>query len=822
MNTVVLKPKVQDLQADVISLLENISSLMGRANHALKTDSSGERYAQFQQEINEETHKVKHLELRMAIVAPMKAGKSTIINAIVGQDLLPSRNAAMTTLPTEIVFKADLPEPILVLPAESLCAFERAYRSLEYKMKNQGLEWVNDQLAEYPHLYRLSQKIQETVEFPAQSTVRGHEAIIEMLLDLNDLVRLSSLLEAKDLLSQCIDVPRIETPFWQAESTDESEVLGNLVIVDTPGPNEATSNLDQEGDSFKLASIVKEQLSKSSIVLIVLDFTQLKTEAAEKVKRDVQQVISLRGKENLYVLVNKVDQRLDNDMTPDQVCQFVAAEFGIGDDSDTNRVFEVSARFAFSAANFIQELEHSPGIIVATMKTVENLARQVYGRKWERELKRAIEANDTEDLREEAYLLWKDSGFDTFLKQAVNALMERAAPKCIKSALKLSQSRLIQLQEDVKLRSKGIAKEASELQRQVDELETDLERLNACYTKLNDVSKIKENLHHQLSKTLLFLQENAKVSLEQYWKQEESQRVDSSNEHRIALAYSANSIFPSLDEVWSKGSNLFRNFRFGDWLTKQSGAKIDQDKRLIECKTESEAEELTNQSINFAKQQINELLEETRKEAQQRIENARWKLNEQLKTDTKPIIDKARRRLNEAFNVNLSLPEFSSPTDDFEIAQPRIKSSHRYVDQGYETQKVQKRSFWHWLWIVPYEETTRVKRPDKREDYYTVSLEELIEEINCSITSSITNIEQSINKYIDEDFQDRVNLFFEDLDTYLRRYKESLQQAQVDKSLSHGEKEQLVAELDSLILEAASQIKKTGDCIQYVEDLLEG
>jgi len=45
-------------------------------------------------------------------VAPTSAGKSTIINAIAGQDLLPSRNDAMTVLPrfqalfTVIVYQA--------------------------------------------------------------------------------------------------------------------------------------------------------------------------------------------------------------------------------------------------------------------------------------------------------------------------------------------------------------------------------------------------------------------------------------------------------------------------------------------------------------------------------------------------------------------------------------------------------------------------------------------------------------------------------------------------------------------------------------------
>lgn len=183
-------------------------------------------------------------------------------------------------------------------------------------------------------------------------------------------------------------------------------MLGNLVIIDTPGPNEA-------GENLRLAAVVAEQLKKSSMVLIVLDFTQLKTEAAEKVKEDVQQVIELLDQENLYVLVNKVDQRLEHDITPEN------------------------------------ELEQHPGISVVEMKTTEALAQQAFGRKWERELKKA----GVEDLRSEAEDIWEDSGFDSFVKKAINALMAEAAPRCMLSALKFVQCRLVELHEDVNFAS---------------------------------------------------------------------------------------------------------------------------------------------------------------------------------------------------------------------------------------------------------------------------------------------------------------------------------------------------------------------------------
>jgi ribosome biogenesis GTPase A len=55
-----------------------------------------------QQALHNELRKITRLEMVLAIVGTMKAGKSTTINAIVGTEVLPNRNRPMTALPTLI------------------------------------------------------------------------------------------------------------------------------------------------------------------------------------------------------------------------------------------------------------------------------------------------------------------------------------------------------------------------------------------------------------------------------------------------------------------------------------------------------------------------------------------------------------------------------------------------------------------------------------------------------------------------------------------------------------------------------------------------
>ncbi|CAF1191906.1 unnamed protein product [Rotaria sordida] len=95
----------------------------------------------------DEIESVEKLELRMAIVGTMKAGKSTILNAIIGYDLLPSRNTAMTTLPTEILFSQHSKEPQLILKSELITMINEIGRQLQLKTNecNLGIRLRNEE-----------------------------------------------------------------------------------------------------------------------------------------------------------------------------------------------------------------------------------------------------------------------------------------------------------------------------------------------------------------------------------------------------------------------------------------------------------------------------------------------------------------------------------------------------------------------------------------------------------------------------------------------------------------------------------------------------
>jgi hypothetical protein len=106
--------KITHLQRETLEILQKSSSLIAQVESVLKSG-----YTKDKDIIDNEVRKVAKAELSISIIAPMKAGKSTVINAISGMKLLPSHNKGMTTLPTEIELVIGVENPSLSVPNEA-------------------------------------------------------------------------------------------------------------------------------------------------------------------------------------------------------------------------------------------------------------------------------------------------------------------------------------------------------------------------------------------------------------------------------------------------------------------------------------------------------------------------------------------------------------------------------------------------------------------------------------------------------------------------------------------------------------------------------
>jgi len=679
-----LLPDIFGLQQDVIICLTEIAELMGKARDLLSRDNaqdnSSSNYGQYQQEIYDARSNVEQLELRMAVVAPMKAGKSTIVNAIIGQELLPSRNAAMTTLPTEIVFQRDLAEPRLIISDEVRQTFQSAIESIQQEIKGLGKEEIREKISQYPHLVELIQDI-EANQFQVPSNhLSGQERITEVLTSFNDIVRLCSVINPlQDPIAYLTEVIRLETPYLHAEDDKQQEQLGNLVIVDTPGPNEA-------GENLKLTMVVEDQLKNSAVVLIVLDFTQLNNEAAEKVKKQVQPIIDLIGKNNLYVLINKIDQRRKGDMNAEQVKEFVYADLNLSESAHSDKIFEISAVRAFSAARFMSERKHFSSVgddsPATALKSSETLAQEVYGIDWEEDLNEVTVA----DLYTKADRLWKKSGFSSFLDQAINALMTNVAPCLISSSLNKARNRLIAMKEDVSLRGQAINRAGDKLHQDIELLEADLKRLELCRIKLGEVENIRSLLQNRLDRVLNQLKQEAQVSIKDYFGEEDYQRANALEKVDITVR-----------NIFLAPISNFDPFGFSARLKQLLGRKPSD---ILDFDTQQQANDFANDATAWAKQRAEKMLFSTRQHIAQEIDTALSSLKKSLDRETLPIIEKARERLNQTFGIELSLPKM--PSLDGDLGN-KIQVSINQSTRQKTIQKTDKKRRWYVLWTFEIE-----------------------------------------------------------------------------------------------------------------------
>ena len=780
---------LDSLQQEVIALLDDVNLLI--ADTKADLNSNEQQYDRFQAQIAAMEQNVANLELRMAIVAPMKAGKSTIINAIAGQELLPSCAVAMTTIPTEIVFNPQKKQAVLYLSQNTLALFQQIEQQLKQKVDRLGIAPLQQRLSRYPHLLDLFAEVAAVDDFTLTEETVGQEEITRVLNRLNHLIRLFSVIEpTQDPLSQLTEVPRIEAPSLSL-GNQETAGLGNLTIIDTPGPNEA-------GDGLKLTAVVEEQLRRSSVVLIVLDFTQLNSEAAEIIKQQIQPIVESIGTDNLYVLVNKIDQRRQGDMTPEQVKEFVIADLGLNADRDRDRVFEVAAIRAFTATKFLLEVQQNPKIQLLEIRSLSSLAQEVLGIDWDEEL----DDITVKILVKKARKLWHKSGFAPFFSSAIATLMENAAPQCLSNALNLSRHHLLSIRDDLNLRYQAITQDTDRLQQEIEALESDLTYLESSRDRLSSIADIKIKLQQNLQLLLGQLKEKAAFDVESFFVAEEYARAN------------------ALEKADINARNLLLS-NMGDfellpkWVSDNLKAGIEyKTAGIVSFKTELEAEYFTQEAISKAKQKLEELILQVSQDVETEVKQAREELEKFLIAETAGIIERAKNRLQTTFEIELDLPSpIIAHQQEIEIEKQLVKTKSRLVDDGYEERLVKKRAWYYWFGVVPFYKQEQYKKPYKKEDYYAVSVHEIVEQINSASVIFVDATEQKMTAYLEQELHQQVDNFFVELDRYLSNYLQSLQQAQSDSKLDLGQREILSNSLSRLV-------PKTSDCLERADNYL--
>ncbi|MFN6538716.1 MAG: dynamin family protein [Nostoc sp. EkiNYC01] len=209
--------------------------------------------------INKALHDLKEKKYQVAVIAAMKAGKSTFLNAVIGADVLASETAACTICRTDVRH----------IPSGQIP------RLLEYR-EGQRRPVV---LAEG-----------DAGEIQQKFLVRTRE------------------IREKDNPDNTISF-EIEYPI---EAISGLSSLAGFTLVDTPGPNEWESS----NFNVKLKQTTLEALRDCNAILFVLNYASYKDNAISDLFKDVienRKEILAENTGKIYFILNKVDQKTEKD-----------------------------------------------------------------------------------------------------------------------------------------------------------------------------------------------------------------------------------------------------------------------------------------------------------------------------------------------------------------------------------------------------------------------------------------------------------------------------------------------------------------------------
>lgn len=502
LNINLLRQMVEE--PDVLSDSKNENRLLFDKQKALKRI----------EELEGEQIKTARREMVLAVVGTMKAGKSTTINAIVGQEILPNRNRPMTSVPTLIRHVPGKTEPVLHL--EHIQPVRNLLITLQEKLATPAGQQVAQTLQQTGDTRELLDIL--TDDGWLKNEYHGEEEIFTGLASLNDLVRLAAAMGTEfpfDEYAEVQKLPVIDVEFSYLVGMDACQ--GTLTLLDTPGPNEAGQP--------QMEVMMRDQLQKASAVLAVMDYTQMNSKADEDVRKELNAIADVSAG-RLFVLVNKFDEKDRNGDGADAVRQKVPAMLN-SDVLPASRVYPGSSRQAYLANRALHELRKN-GTLPVDEAWVDDFVREAFGR-----MKKDYVCKDSELATEGATDLWECSLIDQLITEVILSSHSRAAALAVDSAAAKLMQNAENISEYLSLRHQGLMQSIQSLQAHITSLLEDIREIAGCQEQVTaDVRMAMEEIDARTRELLTGVCTSLEEELNDYFrsgKRKEQQMLEEEN-----------------------------------------------------------------------------------------------------------------------------------------------------------------------------------------------------------------------------------------------------------------------------------------------------
>ncbi|RKG37980.1 MULTISPECIES: dynamin family protein [Acinetobacter] len=715
--------------------------------------------------------KLAELEMVLAVVGTMKAGKSTTINAIVGTEILPNRNAPMTAIPTLIKHSKGQKQARLTFTQKASQPANQLIENLRERFKDEKYQEELNKFKSDKDLNVTIERIQNGIQIANQAL--GEKEIFDFLVSVNDLVRIAPKFGEKfpfDQYQEIDHLPVIEVEFTHLKEVEESS--GKLILLDTPGPNEA--------GQAHLRLMLQDQLKKASAVLAVMDYTQLKSEADAQVRDDLK-AIGNTVKNRIYALVNKFDNKDRNAMKEDEVKEFIT---GLTDGLiKKEKVYPVSAKRGYLANQAKNELKDDGSLPdIEDAAWVEDFYKEAgLLRESRRTPERIVEG--IEDL-------WEDSKFSQPLKEVIEESYKKAAFFALDSAIDKLNECSGKINTILAVKEKAVQKTASELEELVENLTKDIVSINQTqseaeksiaqhrenFSKNIDVIIQKEfdDVRSEINKSI-FSGNKLSADLK---KQDKEQQKQTERKSRSFL----DSMFRSLEKM----SRKFEDFQydsknpvinFGDHKEKAQEF-LDSLAEVI-----SKSNDETNRNIEIALDTL--------------LNTFETEFKDKISVEAQKTIKQINKTLNQSGFEDIELKLPSRRNLDLKVSSAKLMQDALVEDSRKETYSRVVNSWWgrtkNWF-----------SNDWGREDYtvtvkeYKVDMNIIKLQVESSLKENQELLNQSIAKNIEKPLEETSQQFFKDFKTKVSGLRKDIENSLNDKEKSKQDETQFLEAVVSM------------------------
>lgn len=729
------------MQREILSQMKQLKSIISNFrgldnnNENEQSEVSNEEVNAWEKILEEERNKVEKLQLTLAFVGTMKAGKSMILNGIIGSKILPSRNTPMTTLPTVITHKPGQQEPVLNL--QNPLPFNKAITSIKEILKNQD----NDSYENINGYNLLTDDIKNTLsEICNVSTIEvsyaGKEKIHYVLTLLNDIVRICRAFKLENPLinyTKLEHFPNINIEFSYLKNRTE-ERGGLLSLIDSPGPNEAGQDLKR---------IVENVLSDASSVVGVIDYTQLGGEAEQNIQTSIKSVQRL-AKSKLFVLINKFDQETKNSLSEEETINYVCDKLFPREEiegevlSVQGRAYPISAKSAFFA-NMAKRAMNNYGTLPDPLMEdwVEDFAKLAYGTRAKRFLKKL----DDELHIESSDDLWEESKMSTPMEEVITNSLREAVPLSLNSALSRISSINNKLGSNLDLIDRSVQREISDLNESLQQLSKRLKMIETAEQELvNLKQEILSNTRKQTQNAFRQWESQARNAVEK-WYQSVAKNFDKPSQSVPIFEY------------------LGFDMLFNIFYPEKTLEKVRERLSTREFTSTEEAQEFLREVFDELSNFVKESLDKEVSKLSKMVNEAQKQLDNFIKNQVIQIIEEAQEELKSSLDIDVKIPEPSFPVIALTLETiEKTVINPKTVDVTYTYQTYERK--WYTLWLYDHYVT---KKGTRKETIYTIDPAQVKTALTANIDETGNIITEQVNNYIAEVFQENINSFFSDV-----------------------------------------------------------